>query len=172
MPDQAPPVTAPPAPRLAPPAGAKPAGGLPDCAPLGPVIDRELAACRRNGSSLVVLSIAVDGLEAVGRQHGEAIAHELLQAAWNRLRNHLRGSDLAVRVGASEFGAVLVNASWPAAAIVDARITAALSQPYGIGSREIAMTARTGAAIYPRAGTTGDTLLAAATQASTAKLRT
>ena len=173
MPDHAFPVNAPTALlRSSAKASAVPVAGLPNCAPLGPVIDRELAACRRNGSSLVVLSIVVDGLESVGQQHGEAVAHELLQAAWNRLRNHLRGSDLALRVGGSEFGAILLNASWPAAGIVDARVTDALSQPYGIGPLEIVMTARTGAAIYPRAGTTGDALLSAAAQAGAAKLRT
>jgi diguanylate cyclase (GGDEF)-like protein len=149
-----------------------PATGLPACAPLGPVIDRELAMCRRNGSSLVVMSIGLDHFESVGQRHGDEVATQVLQALWNRFRNHLRGSDLAVRVGPSEFGAVLVNAGWPAAAIVDARLSDALTQPYGIGPLEIVVSARTGAAVYPRAGSSGDALLNAAIQARDLKLRT
>lgn len=153
-------------------ASAVPAAGLPACTPFGLVIDRELAMCRRNGSSLVVLSIGLDDFEAVGRCHGAEVATQVLQALWNRLRNHLRGSDLAVRFGTSEFGALLLNAAWPAAAIVDARLSEAISQPYGIGPLEIVVSARTGAAVYPRAGTSGEALMAAALLARDARLRT
>lgn len=150
-------------------ASAVPATGLPNHTPLGPSIDRELAACRRNGTSLAVLCIGFSGLESVAHCHGHAVENELLNAVWSRLRNHLRGSDVAVHVGEREFGAILLNAAGSTAAIVHARLSAALSQPYGIGELEIVISARIGAAIYPQAGTTGEALAAAAAQNVIAK---
>lgn len=149
--------------------GSAPSAGLPNCTPFGPIIERELAACRRNGTSLVVLSIGLDGFESVGLRHGQVVEAQLLQAVWDRLRNHLRGSDLAVRVGNAEFGAVLRNAAGAAAALVDARLSHALSQPYGIGTLEIVLKAWAGVAIYPQAGGTGEALAAAAVQDLSAK---
>jgi len=146
-------------------ASAVPATGLPDGTPLGPVVDRELAACRRSGTPLVVLSIELAGLESVAQRHGQAVEHQVLQAAWNRIRNHLRASDRAVRVGGAEFGAVLPDAAGLAAAIVDARLSSALSQPYGIGALQIVISARTGVAVYPQTAATGEALVVAATQA-------
>ena len=146
-------------------ARAVPATSLPAHAPFGPVVERQLAACRRNGTSLVVLSIGLGGLEAVRQCHGNAVESQLLHAVWNRLRSRLRASDLAVRHGSAEFGAILLNAAGPAAAIVDARLSEALSEPYGIGAREIVISIRTGVAAYPLAGSTGDALVQAAIQA-------
>lgn len=146
-------------------AGGASAAALPRGTPFAPLVDRQLAECRRGGTTLAVLSIGFDGLEEVGQRHGHAIESQLQHAMWNRLRSRLRASDLAVCIGAGEFGAILVNAAGMAAAIVDARVSEALSQPYGIGTLEIAVRARTGVAVYPQAGSTGEGLVAAALRA-------
>jgi len=170
MPDQAFQLSTPSAPlRSSAKASAVPATSLPDHAPLGPSIDRELAACRRSGTPLAVVAIGIDGIESVGRQHGHDVEHQLLHAVWSRFKNHLRATDLGVRVGGHEFGAVLLNAIGMTAAIVDARLSDVLSQPYGIGALEITLSARTGVAVYPQAGSTGEALAAAALQNAIAK---
>jgi len=135
-------------------------------ATLGPMIDRQLAACRRNGTSLAVLSIGLGGLEIVKARYGQAMQDLVLQAAWNRLRSRLRASDLAVRTGSDEFGAVLLNAAQPAAAVVDARVTDELSAPYSLDTLVIEVSVRTGVAVYPQAGSTGEALLRCARAAS------
>lgn len=150
-------------------ASAVPATRLPSRTPLGPIADRELAACRRYGTSLAVLCIGFSGLESVAQSHGEAVEEQLLHAVWSRLRNHLRSSDVPVHVGDREFGAILLRASASTAAIVDARLTDALSRPYGIGALEIVISARIGVAVYPHAGATGEALVGAATQNAIAK---
>jgi diguanylate cyclase (GGDEF)-like protein len=138
---------------------------LPNRAPLGPTVDRQLGACRRNGKSLAVLSISLDSLEAVKQRYGHAVQNQVLHAAWKRLRSRLRASDLAVRVGSDEFGAILLEAAGPAAAVVDARLTDLLSEPYRIGALEIGISVCTGVAVYPQAGSTGEALAGAATHA-------
>jgi diguanylate cyclase (GGDEF)-like protein len=136
------------------------------------IVDRQLAACRRNGSSLVVLSLGLDGFDSIAPWYGQAVADRLLQSVWQRLRSRLRGSDLVVRIGEAEFGAVLLNAGAPAALSVDARIPHALSQPYGFEALEIVIAARTGTAVYPHAGTTGEALVSAAHRARSNKAAT
>ena len=143
-------------------ASAVPASGMPSPEPLGPAIERQLAACRRNGTMLAVLSMSLHGLDAVRHCHGEAVEEQLRQAAWARLQSRLRGSDRAVRVGQDEFGAVLLNAGRLAAGIVEARLAGALCEPYGIGALEIVISIRAGTAVFPHAGSTGEGLADAA----------
>ena len=44
---------------------AMPGAGLPNRAPFEPIVDRQLAACRRNGTSVVVLSVGLVGFESI-----------------------------------------------------------------------------------------------------------
>ena len=142
-----------------------PSTSVPNHAPFGPTVDRQLAACRRSGKSLAVLCIHLDSLETVRQRYGHAVQNQVLHAAWNRLRSRLRASDLAVRIGSEEFGAILVDASGSAAAAVDARLTDVLCEHYRIGALEIGISVRTGVAVHPQAGSTGEALVSAATQA-------
>ena len=160
------------APRTSAEAGSAPTAGLPKCEPLGPIVDRQLAVCRRNGTSLAVIVIGLEGLESIEPQYRHTVENQLLYAVWNRLRGHLRATDLPVRLGAAEFGAILVDAAGPTAAIVDARLIDSLSQPYGIGALEIVISARTGTAVYPQAGTSGEALAGAAELARLARIGT
>lgn len=146
-------------------ASSVPATGLPNHGRLGSIVDRQLAACRRNGTTLVVLAISLYGLEAVRQRYGDAVGKQVLHAAWTRLRSRLRASDLVVHVGNDEFGAVLLNAGGPAALVVDPRVAKALCEPYGIGALEVVISVRTGVAVYPQAGSTGEALAGAAAQA-------
>jgi diguanylate cyclase len=140
----------------------------PDHDPFGRMVDRQLAACRRYGASLAVLSISLDGLRTVRERHGQDIEHRLLEAAWQRLRSRLRAGDVVVRVGAEAFGAILVNAAASGVPSVEARIFDELSAPYRIGSLVVEITACVGGAVYTQAGTTGEALVAAAQQARAA----
>ncbi len=145
-------------------ARAEPAAALPPPAALGLGVERQLAACRRNGTTLSVLSLRLAGLEAVRLQHGDAVESQVRHAAWTRLQSRLRGKDLAVHVGHDEFGAVLLGATRPVAELVGARVAEALVEPYCIGALEIVISVRRGAASYPHAGSNGEALARAAAQ--------
>ena len=140
------------------PARDAPAAALPPPASLGLSVERQLAACRRNGTLLSVLSLHLIGFDAVVRRHGDAVESQVRHAAWTRLLSHLRGPDLAVHVGHDEFGAVLHGAAGPVAELVSARVAKALSAPYCIGALEIMISVRRGAASYPHAGSSGEAL--------------
>ncbi len=142
---------------------------LPACTPFGPLVDHEMVSCRRRRIPMVVLRVALHGLNAAEEHHGTSIVDQLRVAAWSRLRNDLRSSDLAVRTEGCEFGAILIGASGLVAAQIEARLTQALSQTYSIGSLEIKIAVSVGSAVYPLDGDSGATLVAAATQARTIK---
>jgi len=152
------------APRPSAQTGSLPAPGLPKSEPFGPAIDRQLAVCRRSSTSLAVIVIGLDGFESIEPQYRHAIENQLLYAVWNRLRGHLRSTDLALRLGATEFGVILPDAAGPTAAIVDTRLIDALSRPYGLGALQIVISARAGVAVYPQSAATGEALAAAARQ--------
>jgi diguanylate cyclase (GGDEF)-like protein len=145
--------------------------GLPVPAAFVPVVDRQLAACRRNGTSIVVVSVALEGIEAIAARHGQAIGNQLLQAAWHRFRSRLRGSDVTLHLVGAEFGAVLLNAAASAAVSVGARLPAALAELYSIEALEIGISAKVGLAVYPQGGTSGEALVRAAVRARGAHAR-
>lgn len=145
-------------------ADAAPAAELPYRAPLGPVVDRQLATSRRNATPLAVIALSLDGVDSIRERYGPRVENQLLYAAWNRLRGRLRATDLPVRIGETEFGVVLPDAAGATAAIVDARLMDSLSQPYGIGALEVVLSARVGVAVYPQSATTGEVLATAARQ--------
>ena len=120
-------------------------------ADLASMVDRHLAACRRSGTSLAVVCIALDGLALVGERDGAAESERWMDEAWFCVRRCTRGVDLVVRVGSDELAAILPGTSAAAAAVVQARLAAALRSP-----------CRTGAAVYPQAGDTGHALVHAA----------
>jgi diguanylate cyclase (GGDEF)-like protein len=137
---------------------------------LGPLVERQLAACRRYGAGLAVLSIALDGLQAIGKRHGRDAEERLVEAAWQRLKSRLRAADMVARMGPDTFGAVLFNVSDPATAqAVEARLFDELSSPYRVGNLVVEVMAVTGAAVFPRAGITADELVASAVAARLCK---
>jgi len=157
------------APRTSLETGSVPVGGLPKCEFLGPIVERQLAACRRNGTSLAVIAICLEGLDAIEPHYRHAVENQILYAAWNRLKSRLRATDVPVRTGPTEFAAILLDIAEQTTGIVGARLADALSQPYGIGALEVVMSARSGFAVHPHAGTSGEALASAARQAMLAK---
>jgi diguanylate cyclase (GGDEF)-like protein len=149
-------------------ADAAPAAELPYRAPLGPVVDRQLATSRRNATPLAVIALSLDGVDSIRERYGPRVENQLLYAAWNRLKSHLRASDLSVRVGDAEFAAILPDAGAETVTMVETRILDALARPYGIDTLAIAVALRAGVAVYPHDGATGEALASAALAACAA----
>lgn len=136
-----------------------PAAYLPERAALGPVLDRQLALCRRSGQSLAFLSISLDGLETLTGGDAPALSARVLQVLWARLRGNLRATDQLLRLGRDEFGALLVGARPGSVALVRTRLARLLAQPCVLGAQTLVVSARIGAGVYPQSGQTSDELV-------------
>ncbi len=150
-------------------AGPATESSLPPCSDFESFVNRQLSLCRRRRMSMAVLSIAIQGIDSVEHQHGQAVAQQLLLAAWSRLKNNLRTSDLIARIDGSTFAAVLLGASESTAVCVQKRLAQVLAQAYSIGPLELALRAVPGFAVYPKTGPSAAALIAAATQSRTIK---
>lgn len=122
------------------------------------MIDRQLASCRRFGTSMAVLSIGGIDLDDIRQRYGSELCERLLQLIWARLRSRLRSTDHVALIGEHEFGAMVLNVSGATAMGVHARVADALCAPYRLGALVTTLSVGTGVALYPQAGSTGEAL--------------
>jgi diguanylate cyclase (GGDEF)-like protein len=73
-------------------------------------LKHEIDRARRQGDSLVVAFIDVDGLKAVNDKRGHAAGDQLLRGVAEALKQGLRSYDLVLRYGGDEFLCALSNA--------------------------------------------------------------
>jgi len=119
--------------------------------------DKLLAAVGRvdqQKSRLAVLFIDLDGFKPINDSFGHSSGDAVLRQVGERLRSLSRSADTMARVGGDEFLMLLEGeADEQSAAQVATRMLATLSEPYSIGSREVAVSASIGIVFYPDGGT-------------------
>lgn len=131
-------------------------------------LDRELARAARDRTGLAVLFLDVDHLKVTNDVHGHAAGDALLVEIAARLRERLRGSDLAGRYGGDEFLVLLIGlpVAPAAAAAATARVvdelTRSLAEPIDVGPASLAVSVSIGSALHPRDGNTALELLSRA----------
>ncbi len=110
-------------------------------------------------AEVAVLFLDLDGFKAVNDAAGHHIGDELLGLVAKRLLNSVRPHDLVARLGGDEF-AILVSgadaeegATW-----VAKRIRGALTAPFFLDGRELALSASTGIAVSDSGDETADQL--------------
>lgn len=139
--------------------------GLPNRSLFMEAADHQLTVCRDTGNALAVLYIDFDGFKSVNDRHGHGTGDELLREIAARLRNAIRGFDLAARLGGDEFAVLLVGLRSDAAGRVAGELVDVLSLPYPIGRLALQLSASIGVAEYPASGTTIEALVASADRA-------
>lgn len=126
--------------------------------------ERALAQARRDRAQLALLYIDLDGFRRVNDQQGREIGDRLLRVAGRRFRERVRQSDVLARVGSDEFVILTPVSSEPeTVGVLAERLIAALEPALlpQFGDR-YPVGASIGIAIYPRDGTSADSLLQAA----------
>jgi diguanylate cyclase (GGDEF)-like protein len=118
--------------------------------------DKLLAAVGRADQAkarLAVLFIDLDGFKPINDSFGHSSGDAVLRQVGDRLRRLSRSADTMARVGGDEFLMLLEGeADEQSAAQVAARMLATLSEPYSIGSREVAVSCSIGIVFYPDGG--------------------
>ena len=139
--------------------------GLPNRTLLRELFVHEAARARREGQALALLFVDLDHFKTINDQHGHATGDELLVTVGARLRDVLRESDIACRMGGDEFLVLLPHLEgWQQAAATGERLLQALRAPMTLhGMAEPArIDASVGIALFPADGADFDALVRAA----------
>jgi diguanylate cyclase (GGDEF)-like protein len=116
---------------------------------VGSAVDR----CTRDGCTLAVLFVDLDGFKPVNDSFGHAVGDGVLREMARRIAAQARATDTVARVGGDEF--VLLLEGGPdttAAAQIAQRIIDALTQPVTGGGHEVRLSCSVGIAMYPSDG--------------------
>jgi len=88
-------------------AGLDPLTGLGNRRAFDESLARETERARRYGRSLALIVLDLDGFKAVNDRSGHLAGDAVLALAGERIREAVRSSDVACRIGGDEFGIVL-----------------------------------------------------------------
>lgn len=122
------------------------------------VLEHELWSADRTDGEVSVLYIDLDGFKTINDQFGHTTGDAVLRGVSDRFQDAVAGRGLVARLGGDEFAVVLPGGE-PRARAVRWAIERLLEQPFGTGSRSIAVRASIGWATYPRDGQTADRLV-------------
>ena len=124
---------------------------LPNRLLLNDRLERAIASCRRNASTMVVAYIDLDGFKAVNDAHGHHIGDRLLVEVAARFRRALRELDTLARLGGDEFVVVLGALDTEESAIpILQRLIDSASEVVMIDGRALTISASIGVSWYPQ----------------------
>nr|WP_315251434.1 EAL domain-containing protein [uncultured Duganella sp.] len=134
--------------------------GLPNRSLISDRLEHTIAQARRNGGTVLVAFIDLDGFKLVNDGLGHNAGDELLKVVARRMSDCLRASDTVGRFGGDEF-VLLLNetASAVDAAPVLERVREAVLQSVSVSGQEVQVSCSIGVAVYPNDGNDAGTLL-------------
>ena len=129
-------------------------------------LEREIAHGKREQRSFAVLVVDLDRFKVINDTLGHGVGDQFLIEIARRLIAAIRAVDTVARTGGDEFLLLITALHEPAdAAIIAAKIVAALDKPVSIGGTEVHASGSIGIAVFPGDGTDADTLVAHADEA-------
>ncbi|HYI15590.1 MAG TPA: PAS domain S-box protein, partial [Thermomicrobiales bacterium] len=134
--------------------------GLPNRALLHDRMEHALERSRRNGETIAVMFMDLDGFKGVNDSWGHATGDQLLVAIGQRLRGWVRAGDTVARLGGDEFTILLedIHTLEEATQVAD-RIIAGLETPIALDGRSLRACASVGIAFNRPAEIDPDDLL-------------
>ena len=134
--------------------------GLPNRNLMQDRLQQALAYGHRYDRTVAVLFLDLDRFKVVNDSLGHNAGDELLRVTAERLDGCARRGDTVARLGGDEFVLVLPDVERPeGVSLVAERLLSVVAEPIHLHGHELQMTASIGAALYPRDGRDGDTLL-------------
>jgi len=124
--------------------------GLFNRAYLDEALPRELARCRRDGSSIALLILDVDHFKEINDTFGHDVGDRVLREVARLVRRVVRAGDIPCRFGGDEIVAVMPGATQPEAAAVAERIRQTVSEKQlGDSGIRLNVTVSIGCAVFP-----------------------
>ena len=129
-----------------------PLTGLPNRRGLYAELASSLQRCTPHHLVAVYL-LDLDGFKPVNDQHGHDVGDELLVAVAQRLRGHLRESDVVARLGGDEFVVMTHLLNQPEQAHdLGMKLLDAFRSPFALGNRQVWVGLTIGYTLAPHAG--------------------
>ena len=130
------------------------------------LLDKEIARAERHGRPLALAIVDVDHFKRVNDEHGHIAGDGVLKQIAEVLRAHVRGEDIAARIGGEEFAVLLPEESPDAARAFAERLREAIAAAaFAPGGEPRRMTVSIGLAGLSTARATRTALMRAADEA-------
>ncbi|MEO8628485.1 MAG: GGDEF domain-containing protein [Betaproteobacteria bacterium] len=147
-----------------------PLTGMPNRVLFKDRLDHGLEQAKRHGRNLALMFVDLDEFKNINDSYGHDVGDSVLQTIATRLMANTRGEDTVSRHGGDEFLYLLMEISDEQhIALIAKKIVQAIQAPCDIHVRDLnislSINASIGVSIFPKDGTTGETLLAAADKA-------
>lgn len=121
-------------------------------------LKKSISRSNRNGNSLLVMFIDLDGFKDVNDTLGHAAGDQLLQEVSHRLTDSVREEDLVARLGGDEFVIVLEDTSKQDGAEIAKRILDKVNDEYVINDTKVKVSPSIGISCFPDDGQDLETL--------------
>jgi len=120
-----------------------------------------ISQAKREHEQLAILFLDLDRFKNINDSLGHMIGDELLQQVSKRLKTCLREGDTLARFGGDEFTLLLPKINDPKddVAAIASKITESLKEAFMVDGHELYVSASIGVSIFPRDGTTMDSLI-------------
>lgn len=120
---------------------------------------------QRKGTAFCVMIIDLNRFKQINDQYGHAAGDEALKVSAQRLRDHLRRSDIPARIGGDEFAALLSGVERDAVQHIADKLEQALGEPIRYKEQTLHISVSIGFAIAPDDGSEAEDLFQAADMA-------
>jgi diguanylate cyclase (GGDEF)-like protein len=111
-------------------------------------------------SKTAVLCLDLDRFKTVNDALGHAVGDELLKHVAQRIRHHVRTTDVVARLGGDEFAVIQLDVRQPEnVAVLARRLVDVLAEPFDIGGNAIQLGATVGIALAPDDSIDGQELM-------------
>jgi diguanylate cyclase (GGDEF)-like protein/PAS domain S-box-containing protein len=111
-------------------------------------VEHALARQTREGQSIAVVVLDLDGFKTINDSLGHSAGDQLLVAAAQRLQNQLRPGDTAARLGGDEFAVLLEDVTELDDVIPLAeRLLEVFGEPFSIAAKQLSVSASVGVAL-------------------------
>src|SRR5690606_3018216 len=118
--------------------------GLPNRRLLLDRLGRDLAQVQRNGGSLALAFIDLDGFKGINDKYGHEVGDEVLRAAAQRMKHVLREVDTLARIGGDEFVVVMQGLNEQTSGKLMNRLLTAIYKPAQVGELALQVSGSVG----------------------------